>query len=170
MQNDTLHNENTIRLVHPGEFSEDTVQTPGSRRLGAIAQDRGIPSSMWGGLFTVPPGGQTAIHHHGKQDTVVYVLAGTALIRWGRRGEFSATTAPGDFVFVPAYLPHKEINPSDETEFRWVVVRSTPQPIVVNLPDDYWSGSDDINRSDELSQLGSGRLLAGIQTCPTIQN
>jgi uncharacterized RmlC-like cupin family protein len=76
MQSDTLQNQATIRLVRPGEFSEDTAQTPGSRRLGAIAQDRGIPSSMWGGLFTVPAGGQTAIHHHGKQDTVVYVLWG----------------------------------------------------------------------------------------------
>src|SRR5271168_1533994 len=66
MLNDTLQNEATIRLVRPGGFSKDTAQTPGSRRLGAIAQDRGIPSSMWGGLFTVPAGGQTPIHHHGK--------------------------------------------------------------------------------------------------------
>ena len=115
---------------------------------------------MWGGLFTVPAGGQTAIHHHGKQDTVVYVLAGTALIRWGRRGEFSATAAPGDFVFVPAYLPHTEINPSEETEFRWVVVRSTPRPIVVNLPDDYWSGSNDDDGADQPDRL-AGRSLAG---------
>ncbi len=96
---------------------------------------------MWGGLFTVAAGGQTAIHHHGKQDTVVYVLAGKALIRWGRHGEFSATAQPGDFVYVPAYLPHKEINLSKVEEFTWVVVRSTPQPIVVNLPDGYWQSS-----------------------------
>ena len=96
---------------------------------------------MWGGLFTVAAGGQTAIHHHGKQDTVVYVLAGKALIRWGRHGEFSATAQPGDFVYVPAYLPHKEMNLSTDEEFTWVVVRSTPQPIVVNLPDGYWQSS-----------------------------
>ncbi len=160
MQNDTLQNEATIRLVRPGEFSEDTAQTPGSRRLGAIAPDRGIPSSMWGGLFTVPAGGQTAIHHHGKQDTVVYVLGGTALLRWGHHGQFSATARPGDFVYVPAYLPHKEINLSDETDFRWVVVRSTPQPIVVNLPDDYWSSGHD-EPGSELNRPG-GRLREGI--------
>ena len=161
MQNDTLQNEATIRLVRPGEFSEDTAQTPGSRRLGAITKDRGIPSSMWGGLFTVPAGGQTAIHHHGKQDTIVYVLGGTALLRWGQRGQFSATARPGDFVYVPAYLPHKEINLSDETDFRWVVVRSTPQPIVVNLPDDFWSSGQDEPGSDELNRPG-GRLREGI--------
>jgi uncharacterized RmlC-like cupin family protein len=56
---------------------------------------------MWGGLFTVAAGGQTAIYHHGKQDNAVYVLSGAALIRRGRHGEFSATAQPGDFVFVP---------------------------------------------------------------------
>ena len=90
--------------------------------------------------MTVAARGQTPIHRHGKQDSVVYVLTGTALIRRGRRGEFSATTQPGDFVYVPAYLPHKEINLSEDGEFTWVVVRSTP-PIVVNLPDAYWQSS-----------------------------
>jgi len=127
-----------IGVVRPETFSQDTAQTPGSHRVAAITREHGTPSSMWGGLFTVAGGGETAIHHHGKQDTVVYVLAGTALIRWGRRGEFSATAEPRDFVYVPAYLPHQEINLSEEAEFTWVVVRSTPQPIVVNLPDEYW--------------------------------
>jgi uncharacterized RmlC-like cupin family protein len=136
---DKTQNENAIRVIRPEEFSEDTAQTPGSHRLAAIAGEHGTPSPMWGGLFTVTAGGQTAIHHHGKQDTVVYVLEGTALIRWGRCGEFSATARPGDFVYVPAHPPHKEINLSRNAEFSWVVVRSTPQPIVVNLPDDYWS-------------------------------
>ena len=127
-----------IGVVRPETFSQDTAQTPGSHRVAAITREHGTPSSMWGGLFTVAGGGETAIHHNGKEDTVVYVLAGTALIRWGRRGEFSATAEPGDFVYVPAYLPHQEINLSEEAEFTWVVVRSTPQPIVVNLPDEYW--------------------------------
>lgn len=138
MQAKVLQNQDAIRVVHPSQFSEDTAQTPGSHRLAAIAPDIGTPSSMWGGVFHVLAGGQTAIHHHGKQETVVYVLAGEALVQWGRHGEFSQTVRPGDFLYVPPYLPHREINPSREVEFVWVVVRSTPQPIVVNLPDSYW--------------------------------
>jgi uncharacterized RmlC-like cupin family protein len=134
-----FQNGHGIGVVRPETFSQDTAQTPGSRRVAAISREHGTASSMWGGLFTVAAGGQTAIHHHGKQDTVVYVLAGRALIRWGRHGEFEATAQAGDFVYVPAYLPHKEINLSEDAEFIWVVVRSTPQPIVVNLPDKYWS-------------------------------
>jgi uncharacterized RmlC-like cupin family protein len=138
MQDNNFHNESSIVVVRPETFSDDTAQTPGSRRLAAITREHGTPSSMWGGLFTVVAGGQTGIHHHGKQDTVVYVLAGTALVRWGRQGEFSATAQPGDFIYVPAYLPHQEINVSKDADFTWVVVRSTPQPIVINLPGVYW--------------------------------
>jgi hypothetical protein len=99
MQSNIFQNGHGIGVVRPETFSEDTAQTPGSHRVAAITREHGTPSSMWGGLFTVAAGGQTAIHHHGKQDTVVYVLSGTALIRWGRHGELSATAQPGDFVY-----------------------------------------------------------------------
>jgi uncharacterized RmlC-like cupin family protein len=93
---------------------------------------------MWAGMFEVAPGASTGIHHHGGQDTVVYVLQGNALVRWGDRGEFSAEVGAGDFLHVPSRLPHQESNASAEEPFRWVVVRSTPEPIVMNLPDDFW--------------------------------
>ena len=103
-----------------------------------IAADKGIATELWGGIFVVEPGASTGIHHHGKQETIAYVLEGDSLVRWGESGEHSATAHPGDFIHVPAWLPHMEINPSKDHRFVWVVVRSTAQPIVVNLPDDYW--------------------------------
>jgi uncharacterized RmlC-like cupin family protein len=93
---------------------------------------------MWGGLFLVEPGASTGIHHHGEQHTIAYVLSGSSYVRWGEQGEFNATLQAGDFLFVPAWLPHQEINPSSEIPFQWIVVRSTAEPIVVNLPDDFW--------------------------------
>jgi uncharacterized RmlC-like cupin family protein len=99
----------------------------------------GIDSSIWGGLFLVEPGGRTGIHHHGEQHTIVYVLSGSSYVRWGEQGEFNAAAQAGDFLYVPAWLPHMEINPSSEVPFQWVVVRSTSEPIVVNLPDDFWN-------------------------------
>jgi uncharacterized RmlC-like cupin family protein len=93
---------------------------------------------MWGGVFTVEPGARTGIHHHGEQQTIAYVLEGTCEVRFGERGEFAATATAGDFIHVPAKLLHMEINSSKSEPFRWVVVRSTPKPIVVNLPDDAW--------------------------------
>jgi uncharacterized RmlC-like cupin family protein len=127
-----------ISVVHPAELSAQTQQTSGSLRMSAIAAMNGIVSSLWAGIFVVEPSGKTGIHHHGEQNTVVYVLEGEASVRWGKFGEHSATVGAGDFLHVPNWLPHQELNPSKEHPFRWVVVRSTPEPIVVNLPDDFW--------------------------------
>jgi uncharacterized RmlC-like cupin family protein len=129
-----------IRVVRPELFSAGTAQTSGSDRRSAIAADQGIEASIWGGLFTVEAGAKTGIHHHGEQETIAYVLEGDCSVRWGEHGEFSATAHAGDFIYVPAQLPHMEINLSHERSFTWVVVRSTATPIVVNLPDDYWDG------------------------------
>lgn len=128
-----------ISVVHPAELSSETQQTPGSLRMSAIAAMHGIVSSLWAGIFVVEPSAKTGIHHHGEQDTVIYVLEGEAQVRWGNFGENSADVRAGDFLHVPSWLPHQELNPSNEHPFRWVVVRSTPEPIVVNLPDDFWT-------------------------------
>jgi uncharacterized RmlC-like cupin family protein len=138
-----------IRVVRPNEFDTGTAQTPGSQRLAAIHPNAGIASPMWGGIFVVEPGARTGIHHHGEQDSIVYVLEGASYVRWGERGESSATVHAGDFLFVPSGLPHQEINPSKETPFRWVVVRSTSEPIVVNLPDNFWSDAGQISMESE---------------------
>ena len=94
---------------------------------------------MWGGTFLVAPGAQTGIHHHGSQETIVYVLEGESIVQWGECGEHSVSVRTGDFLHVPARLVHREINPSSEKPFRWIVVRSSSTPIVVNLPDDAWN-------------------------------
>jgi uncharacterized RmlC-like cupin family protein len=132
----------SIRVVRPEQFDSATAQTPGSKRTAAIHRGAGITSPMWGGLFFVEPEARTGIHHHGEQDTIVYVLSGSSYVRWGDRGESDATLYAGDFLFVPAWLPHQEINPSKDVPFQWIVVRSTPEPIVVNLRDNFW---DDVN-------------------------
>jgi uncharacterized RmlC-like cupin family protein len=132
----------SIRVIGPEQLDSATAQTPGSLRLAAVHSGAGIQSPIWGGLFRVEPGARTGIHHHGEQDTIVYVLSGSSYVRWGERGEFNATAQTGDFLYVPAWLPHQEINPSSEIPFLWVVVRSTSEPIVVNLPDDFWGNFD----------------------------
>jgi uncharacterized RmlC-like cupin family protein len=122
-----------IRIVSPAAFDAGTARTPGSVRLAAVAPQLGIQSALWGG------GARTGIHHHGEQQTIAYVLSGICDVRWGTRGEYAARAQAGDFIHVPAFLPHMEINPSDSEPFHWVVVRSTATPIVVNLPADMWS-------------------------------
>lgn len=132
----------SIRVVRPDQLDSGTAQTPGSQRFAAIPPGASIESPMWGGLFLVEPGARTGIHHHGKQHTIAYVLSGSSYVRWGERGEFNVTLHAGDFLYVPAWLPHQEINPSSEKPFQWIVVRSTSEPIVVNLPEKFWGDMD----------------------------
>jgi len=135
---DAMSSAAAIHIVSPDAFDPGTAQTPGSERRAAIAPALGIASSIWGGVFEVDPGSRTGIHHHGEQDTIAYVLSGICEVRWAESEDFSARAEAGDFIHVPAFLPHMEINPSKLEPFRWVVVRSTATPIVVNLPDDTW--------------------------------
>lgn len=127
-----------ITIVSPAQFDRGTAQTPGSQREAALAPALGVQTGLWGGIFIVDPGARTGIHHHGAQETIAYVLEGECEVRWGERGEFSAHAKAGDFIHVPPLLPHMEMNASREKSFKWVVVRSTATPIVINLPDTFW--------------------------------
>jgi uncharacterized RmlC-like cupin family protein len=127
-----------VHIIHPAEFDRNTAQTPGSARYAAITVDRGIETGLWSGTFLVEPGARTAIHHHGRQETIAYVLSGECEVQWGESGEFKAAAEAGDFIHVPPWLPHRESNLSQRQPFVWIVVRSTPMPIVVNLPEGYW--------------------------------
>ena len=135
---DTVSTPAAIHIVSPQEFDSATEQTSGSERRAAIAPSLGIASTIWGGLFEVEPGSRTGVHHHGEQETIAYVLSGICEIRWGAKGQSVARAKAGDFIHVPAFLRHMEINPSKLEPFRWVVVRSTATPVVINLPDDTW--------------------------------
>jgi uncharacterized RmlC-like cupin family protein len=127
-----------ISVISPKQFSQGTSQSPGSLRLAAVTPALGIHSGLWGGTFLVEPGARTGIHHHGPQETIAYVLEGESYIQWGERGEHSLTAQAGDFLHIPAFLVHREINQSKDIPFRWVVIRSTSEPIVVNLPENTW--------------------------------
>ena len=79
------------------------------------------------------PDTASSVHHHGPLETVVYVLSGRSKIRWGTRLEYDVDLEPGDFVFIPPFMPHQEINPSPDQPTQWVVVRSGGEAVVVNL-------------------------------------
>ena len=49
--------------------------------------------------------------------------------------------APGDFIYVPPYVPHQEINPSADSSSQWVIVRNAQEPVVVNLEPGEWSAA-----------------------------
>jgi uncharacterized RmlC-like cupin family protein len=54
-------------------------------------------------------------------------------MRWGERLEFCAEAGPGDFIYVPPYVPHQEINASPTETLECVLVRSDGEATAVNL-------------------------------------
>ena len=122
-----------VRVVHAGELDPNTPQTPGMTREAAIDAARAGAEKLWAGTVTVEPDARTGAHHHGALESVIYVVAGRARMRWGERLEFTADAAPGDFIYVPPFVPHQEINASPDAPLSCVVVRSGQEPVVVNL-------------------------------------
>jgi uncharacterized RmlC-like cupin family protein len=122
-----------VRITHNNQLDRNTPQSTGILRLAAINSALSSSSQICGGIMIAQPHTASSVHHHGEQETIIYVLGGSGQVRWGRYGECSETVSPGDFVFIPAHLPHQELNPTAET-VTWVVIRSGPQPLVVNLP------------------------------------
>ena len=122
-----------IRIVRAGELDHNTPQTPGMTRAAAITHACAGAQKLWAGTVVVEPDAKTGPHHHGELETVLYIVRGRARFRWGDRLEFVDDAGPGDFVFVPPYLPHQEMNAHNREPVEAVVVRSGQEPIVVNL-------------------------------------
>ncbi len=122
-----------VRVVHGDELDGNTPQTPGMNRAAAITQARAGAEKLWAGTVVIHAKAKTGAHHHGPLESVIYVLSGRARMRWGERLEFVAEAGPGDFIYVPPYVPHQEINASDDQPLSCVLVRSGQEAVVVNL-------------------------------------
>ncbi len=119
------------RVARSAQSRSSTVSlTCGSRAACDTGRGRSVASL---GLSTVLPGAATGAHHHGDQETILYVVEGVARYRWGERLEHVVEAGPGDFVFIPAHTVHQEINATADSPTVWAVTRSGTDPIVVNL-------------------------------------
>jgi uncharacterized RmlC-like cupin family protein len=124
---------NGVRIVRAGELDSNTPQTPGMSRAAAITHARTAASKLWAGTVVVEPDARTAAHHHGELETILYIVKGHAMMRWGEHLEFSDEAGPGDFIYVPPFVPHQEMNARPDEPVEAVVVRSGQEPIVINL-------------------------------------
>ncbi len=124
---------NGVRVIKAHQLDPNTAQTPGMSRAAAINAARVGAQKIWAGTVNIQPNAKTGAHHHGALESVIYVVRGRARIRWGERLEFVAEAEPGDFIFVPPYVPHQEINASTDEPLECVLVRSDNEAVVVNL-------------------------------------
>ena len=122
-----------VRVVRSDQLDANTPQTPGMSRAAAINHARMGAERLWAGTVVIHPKAKTGAHHHGPVESVIYVVSGRARMKWGDRLEFTAEAGPGDFIYVPPYVPHQEINASDTEPLSCVLCRSGQEPVVVNL-------------------------------------
>ncbi|MFL6799788.1 MAG: cupin domain-containing protein [Xanthobacteraceae bacterium] len=122
-----------VRVVPGSSLDSNTAQTPGMDRKAAINYARVGAQKIWAGTVSIKPDAKTGAHHHGELESVIYVVRGKARMRWGEQLEFVAEAGPGDFIFVPPFVPHQEINASPHEPLECVVIRSDNEAVVVNL-------------------------------------
>ena len=144
--------EHGVKIIRANQLDPNTPQTPGMNRAAAITHARTGANKLWAGTVTIHANAKTGAHHHGELESIIYVVSGRARMRWGERLEYVADAGPGDFIYVPPFVPHQEINASREEPLSCVIVRSDQEPVVVNLeiapaepPEEaYWV--DDLHR------------------------
>jgi uncharacterized RmlC-like cupin family protein len=122
-----------VSVIPGDQLDTNTAQTPGMNRAAAINFARVGARKLWAGTVHIHPDARTGAHHHGALESVIYVIRGRARMRWGERLEFTAEAGPGDFIYVPPYVPHQEINASATETLECVLVRSDGEAVAVNL-------------------------------------
>jgi uncharacterized RmlC-like cupin family protein len=137
-----------LRIIRSGDLNTNTPQTPGMTRAEAISHARVGAQKLWAGTVVVEPNARTGPHHHGDLETVIYVVRGRARFRWGNHLEFVDEAGPGDFVYVPPYVPHQELNARKDQAVEAVIVRSGQEPVVVNLDIPSPEDAPDTSRDD----------------------
>ncbi|WP_250283098.1 MULTISPECIES: cupin domain-containing protein [unclassified Frankia] len=140
-----------LHQITQGQLDPDTAQTSGMRRFSAVSGKTVGSSKLWMGQVHVAPATASGNHHHGRSETAIYVVSGHPEFVFldqavegtdepGPGREVRVRTSPGDFIFVPPWVPHREENPDPSVEAIVVISRSTQEGIVVNLEDLRWAG------------------------------
>ena len=122
-----------VRVIPAGSLDDNVAKTPGMDRKAAINFARTGAKKLWAGTVSIHANAKTGAHHHGHLESVIYVVSGKARMRWGEQLEYVAEAGPGDFIYVPPYVPHQEINASETEILECVLCRIDGEAIAINL-------------------------------------
>ncbi len=88
-------------------------------------------------LLTIPPGGRAKAHKHERHETAIYVVVGEVEMWYGENLAEYLVIRAGEFLYIPAGVPHLPANRSQTAPATAVIARTDPneQESVVLLPD-----------------------------------
>jgi len=112
-----------IITVRPQEAVTTVQQLPNFEGISAAtAGATGLCMHM----VVIPPGGQAVPHIHNGYETAIYIVKGRAETRYGQGLLQSEINQAGDFIFIPANVPHQPVNLSQTEEVIAIVARNDP--------------------------------------------
>jgi uncharacterized RmlC-like cupin family protein len=116
---------------------EPFVGKQGLTYAPAISAETARASAIHMQLLTMPPGARDKAHKHEAHETAIYVMSGEAGMWFGERLEHHMITRAGDFVYIPANMPHLPYNRRQTEPATAVIARTDPneQESVVMLPE-----------------------------------
>ncbi len=122
------------RLLRAGE---EFVGKQGLRYAAGISAESVGAKGIHLQLVTIPPGGRAKAHKHVTHETAIYALSGESGVWHGARLEHHSIVKPGDFLYIPADVPHLPYNLSTTETVTAVIARTDPneQESVVLLPE-----------------------------------
>ena len=122
-----------LKLVRPEDRSRETTQTPGMIRAAGVSTETTNAEKIWVGHVTLPAGAVSGVHHHGEAENAIFIMKGRARFEFGDQLENAIEAGPGDFVFVPPYVLHREINLDPDQPIEEIVSRNTQETLVFNV-------------------------------------
>jgi uncharacterized RmlC-like cupin family protein len=127
-----------VHHIKATELDSGTAQTEGLQRFAAISGKSVGAENVWMGETYIQPDSASGNHHHGDSETAIYVRSGNPeFVFHDGTQEVRVRTQPGDYIFVPPFVPHREENPDPTTPAEVVIARTSQEAIVVNLPELY---------------------------------
>jgi uncharacterized RmlC-like cupin family protein len=145
-----------VQVIPADQLDGNVPSTPGMDRKAAINFARTGAQKLWAGTVTIKADAKTGAHHHGHLESVIYIIKGRARMRWGEKLEFCAEAGPGDFIFVPPFVPHQEINANQDEVLECVLCRSDGEAIAVNLNIDPIERPEEVLWIDPTHPTGAG--------------
>lgn len=116
-----------VKLVRP----EDRIVAAAQQTAGMIREEAVQTDHIWAGIARTQPGMISGWHHHGEWETIAYVIAGACRLEFGPGGRDVVVGKPGDYIFIPKGVIHRESNPTEE-EQALVIVRFGTGPVLNN--------------------------------------
>jgi uncharacterized RmlC-like cupin family protein len=126
--------KSTCAVIRPGETYQGKQAL--TYFVGVSAENTGARGICMH-LLTIPPGGRAKAHLHENHETAIYVISGEAGFWYGEKLEEHSVCKAGDFVYIPAGVPHLPYNAGETEACTAVIARTDPneQESVVLLPE-----------------------------------